>query len=156
MNVRHIILDDTNPLHRELAIYRTGNIGTVRLSDNSYRVYSSLDIDAHDLAALFHYGIIEALNTLPFISESGNGLDSWDEAFLPAATTSGLLRIIEPFLERLEKEKPQRILIGWQDEPQKIGYWRQIDPERSIAFLRRLKAFASEAATEGFDLEFLL
>jgi hypothetical protein len=156
MNVTHILIDDSNPLHRELPIYRTGQVGTVRLADNDYKVYSSIEISAHDYAALFHYRIVEAINELPFISESKNGLDSWDEAFLPSGNIGAMVRIIGECMRQVTEKEPERILLGWQDDPERIGYWRAIDPVRTVGFLGRLRDFASAAASEGYDLEFIL
>ena len=167
MNVTHILIDDANPLHRDLPICRSGQISTVRLSDKDYRVYDSLEISAHDLAALFHFGVVEALNTLPFISESNKGLDSWDEAFLPSGQIPAMLRIIGECIEAITEKKPEQVLLGWHELPEKTGlepdgaphgiaYWRVIDPARSLEFLGRLRDFAATAAEEGFDLEFIL
>jgi hypothetical protein len=75
MNVQRILINDSNPEHRKLSIYRTGIINRVRLQDKTYTIYHSLDIDAHNYAALFHYGLVESLNKLPFLSETSNGLD---------------------------------------------------------------------------------
>ncbi len=156
MNITHIQIDDTNPLHRELPIYRTGSVGAVRLSDAAYQVYDTLDINAHDMAALFHYGVVEALNSLRFISESDNGLDSWDEAFLPAAQIGGMVEILEGFLPAIAGRATERVLLGWQDDPEKIAYWRSLDPERAAAFVGELRDFACQAAANGHDLEFIL
>jgi hypothetical protein len=156
MNVTHILIDDSNQLHRELPIYRTGQVGSVRLGDSDYRVYSSIDISAHDLAALFHYGVIEALNLLPFLSETNKGLDSWDEAFLPSGQITEMSRIIGECMERMAGMEPERVLLGWQDDPVRIAYWRMLDPERTAGFLGRLRDFALSAADEGYDLEFML
>ncbi|NTV02663.1 MAG: hypothetical protein HGB04_07765 [Chlorobiaceae bacterium] len=167
MNVTHILIDDSNPLHRELPIYRSGQVSSVRLSDSSYRAYAALELSAHDLAALFHYGVIEAFNALRFISESGKGLDSWDEAFLPSGQIPAMLRIIGDFIETLSRNEPERILLGWHDVPEEAGispdgaplgiaYWREIDPAKSVEFLVRLREFAEEAARDGYDLEFIL
>ncbi|NTU57982.1 MAG: hypothetical protein HGB00_03565 [Chlorobiaceae bacterium] len=156
MTVRHILLDDENPLHRELPIYRAGQVGTVRLDDSDYKVYASIDISPHDLAALFHYGVAEALNALPFISESNNGLDSWDEAFLPSASIGGMLKIIDGCIENIGSKSPERVMLGWQDDPVKIAYWRALDPDKAVGFLRKLRDFAVEAAEGGYDLEFIL
>lgn len=156
MNATHILIDDSNPLHRELPIYRTGQIGTVRLADDDYRVYSSIEISAHDYAALFHYRIVEALNELPFISESKNGLDSWDEAFLPSGSIGGMVRIIGECIGNISEKEPERVLLGWQDDPVKIGYWRAIDPGRTVEFLGRVRDFATVAASDGYDLELIL
>jgi hypothetical protein len=156
MTVRHILLDDQNPLHRELAIYRSGQVGTIRLADSDYKVYSSIDIPAHDYAALFHYGVIEALNALPFISESKNGLDSWDEAFLPSASIGAMTKIIDGCIETIHTIKPGRVMLGWQDDPERIAYWRALDPEKAVDFLLKLREFATEAAEGGYDLEFIL
>jgi hypothetical protein len=156
MEITHILIDDSNPLHRELPIYRAGQVGTVRLADSDYRVYESIGITAHDMAALFHYGIIEALNALPFISEANNGLDSWDEAFLPSNRIPDLAGILRESVKSLSGREPERVLLGWQDDPGRIAYWREIDPERTVAFLDRLIAFAEQAAAQGCDLEFIL
>jgi hypothetical protein len=156
MNVRHILIDDTNLLHRELPIYREGQIDTIRLADTDYRIYSSMAISAHDLAAMFHFGVIEAFNALPFISESGNGLDSWDEAFLASTSIPALLGIVDACMERLQSEKTQQVVLGWQDEPVRIAYWRALDPEMLLSFLRKLREFAVEAQSGGFDLEFVI
>lgn len=156
MTVRHILIDDRNELHRELPIYRTGKVGAVRLSDSEYMVYRSLDICAHDMAALFHYGVIEALNALPFISEANNGLDSWDEAFLPSGNINAMTGIIDNCMDAISGKKTEHILLGWQDDPERIAYWREIDPEQTIGFLRKLLDFAASAAEKGYDLEFIL
>jgi hypothetical protein len=155
-STRHILIDDSNSLHRELAIYRAGQAGAVRLSDSEYKVYDSMEINAHDYAALFHYGMIEALNALPFISETNNGLDSWDEAFLASASISAMCGIIDNCIESIGGKSPERIVLGWQDDPERIAYWREIDPAMTLDFLRKLRNFASNAAGEGYDLEFIL
>jgi hypothetical protein len=156
MTARHILIDDQNPLHRELPIYRAGNIGAVKLSDSEYRVYDSLEIDARSYAALFHYGVIEALNALPFISESNNGLDSWDEAFLASASIGAMRGIIENCIESIGGKSPERIMLGWQDDPERIAYWREIDPAKTLDFLMKLRDFAASALDNGCDLEFIL
>jgi hypothetical protein len=156
MTVRHILIDDRNPQHRELPIYRTGQVGAVMLSDKEYMVYRSLDISAHDMAALFHYGVIEALNTLPFISETNNGLDSWDEAYLPSGTLETMNSIIDGCVDAISGKKTERIVLGWQDDPERIAYWREIDPETTIDFLRKLQDFSTKASEDGYDLEFIL
>jgi hypothetical protein len=156
MTVRHILIDDQNSLHRELPIYRAGQIGAVRLSDSEYKTYDSMAIDAHDYAALFHYDVIEALNALPFISESKNGLDSWDEAFLASASIGAMIGIIDQSIEKIAGKSPERIMIGWQDDPERIAYWREIEPARTLDFLQNLRDFAATAAEKGYDLEFIL
>jgi hypothetical protein len=167
MNVSHILIDDSNPLHRELPINRSGQVNTVRLAEGDYRVYASLEISAHDMAALFHYGVIEALNDLRFISESGKGLDSWDEAFLSSGQIPAMLRIIGDGIEALSQKVSERVLLGWHDVPEEnglspdggpqgIAYWREIDPGKVIDFLGRLREFAADAAEKGCDLEFIL
>ena len=156
MTVHHILIDDRNPLHRELPIYRAGQIGTVKLGDKEYKVYGSIDICAHDMAALFHYGVIEALNALPFISEANNGLDSWDEAFLPSASIQPMTKIIDGFIETIGTKSPEKVMLGWQDDPERIAYWRALDPQKSVDFLVKLRDFSEEAAAEGYDLEFIL
>lgn len=156
MRVTHILLDDQNPLHRELPIYRSGTIGAVRLADKRYKVYDSMEISAHDYTALFHYGVIEQLNALPFISESNNGLDSWDEAFLPSEATGRMNEIIDGCIGEIGEKSPEKVMLGWQDAPERIAYWREIKPEKTIEFLRKLKDFTAKAADEGYDLEFIL
>ncbi len=156
MTARHILIDDKNPLHRELPIYRAGQVGAVRLSDSEYKVYDSMEIDAQDYAALFHYGVIEALNALPFISESNNGLDSWDEAFLASASIGAMRGIIDSCIETIAGKSPERIMLGWQDDPERIAYWREIDPAKTLDFLTQLRDFASHALENGYDLEFIL
>jgi hypothetical protein len=156
MTVRHILIDDQNPLHRELAIYRAGQTNAVRLSDGEYKVYDSMEIDAQNYAALFHYSVIEALNALPFISESNNGLDSWDEAFLASANIGSMNGILDGCIDSIVEKSPERIVLGWQDDPERIAYWREIDPEKTLAFLRQLRDFAARAAQAGYDLEFIL
>lgn len=167
MKVTHILIDDSNPLHRELPIYRSGQINAVRLSDSDYRTYATLEIVAHDMAALFHYGVIEALNELPFVSETKKGLDSWDEAFLPSAQMPSMQGIIGACMAGIGGKGPERVLLGWHEVPEEAGvavdgaphgiaYWREIDPVKALSFLDRLQTFAAEAAGEGHDLEFIL
>ncbi|HHE33177.1 MAG TPA: hypothetical protein ENL07_11335 [Chlorobaculum parvum] len=156
MTVTHILLNDQNPLHRELPICRSGKIGTIRLADKNYKVYDSMEISAHDYTALFHYGVIEQLNALPFISESNNGLDSWDEAFLPSGAIGRMIEIIDEFVGEISGKSPEKVMLGWQDDPERIAYWREIDPERTIDFLRKLKNFAEKTENGGYDLEFIL
>lgn len=156
MRVTHILLDDQNPLHRELPIYRSGNIGAVKLADKRYKVYDSMEISAHDYTALFHYGVIEQLNALPFISESNNGLDSWDEAFLPTEAIGRMNKIIERCMSDIDGGSTEKVMLGWQDDPERIAYWREINPDRTIEFLRKLKNFAEKTEDGGYDLEFIL
>jgi hypothetical protein len=156
MKVHHILIDDTNPEHLALSICRTGKINRVKLDDSSYHTYGTLEIGAHDYAALFHYGITEALNRLSFISESGNGLDSWDEAFLHNNSLSTMQQVIETCASAINPEAGERILLGWQDQPVGIAYLRDINPAGFLSFLESLRKFAGESAREGFDLEFLL
>jgi hypothetical protein len=156
MTARHILIDDQNPLHRELPIYRTGSVSTIRLADQNYTMYASQEINAHDYTALFYYGVIEALNTLPFISETRNGLDSWDESFLPSCSIAAMTPIIGHCIKTITGKKMERIVLGWQDDPERIAYWRDIDPEKTVTFLRQLRDFAARAAEAGYDLEFIL
>ncbi|TNJ36814.1 hypothetical protein FGF66_11335 [Chlorobaculum thiosulfatiphilum] len=156
MTVRHILIDDQNSLHRELPIYRTGQVGAVRLSDGEYKVYDSLEINARDYAALFHYGVIELLNALPFISESKNGLDSWDEAFLASANIEAMTGILDKSIENIAGKSPERIMLGWQDDPEPVAYWREIDPASTLDLLRNLRDFAAKATAKSYDLEFIL
>jgi len=156
MNVQQILIDDENALHRELSIYRAGTINRVRLDDASYTTYGSLEIDAHNYAALFHYALPEALDRLPFISESGNGLDSWDEAFLHHSSLNGMKSILDEKIAAIDREKYETILLGWQDQPVGIAYFRQLEPPRFVAFLEQLNAFVAESSKSGYDLEFIL
>ena len=156
MNVQHILIDDNNAEHRDLSIYRTGKINRVRLEDKAYKIYSSIDIDAHDYAAFFHYGFAEALNTLPFISESNNGLDSWDEAFLHTGNLARMNSIIDERLKSINPETKEMILLGWQDQPIGVAYLRDLNPAKFLAFLQTLMQFIAESEAEGFDLEFML
>ena len=156
MNVQHILLDDNNPEHRQLSIYRTGMISRIRLDDPEYKVYATLELPAHDYAALFHYGMTEALNRLPFISESNNGLDSWDEAFLHNSSLATMNKIIEERAVLINPEKSERILLGWHDQPLRVAYLREIDPARFLIFLNTLTEFVAESEKEGYDLEFIL
>ena len=156
MNVHYILIDDLNPGHRELSICRTGTVNRVRLGDDNYRTYASLRIDAHDYAALFHYGIIEACNALPFLSESGNMLDSWDEAFLYRTHLQELATILADAAGKTERQTPETILLGWQDQPAAVAYLRRIDPEKTVACLERLVLFVKESEQGKYDLEFIL
>lgn len=156
MNVHHLLIDDRNPLHRELSIYRTGTVNQVRLRDRSYHVYGSLSIDAHDYAALFHYHIIEACNALPFLSESGNGLDSWDEALLHQTNFGTFLTILSREAGAIDTEKEETVVLGWQNHPEPVMYLRRIDPLKTLAFIDTLKLFVETSLEETFDLEFIL
>ena len=156
MNVHYILINDNNPEHRELSIYRTGKVNRVRLDDKTYTTYRSLEIEAHDYAALFHYGTAEALNKLPFLSESSNGLDSWDESFLHNSSLVAMNHIIDECTASINPEHKDRILLGWQDQPHSVAYIREIDPARFLAFIAALKQFVKESETEGCDLEFIL
>jgi hypothetical protein len=156
MNVNYLLIDDNNPEHSALSICRTGSVNRIRLNDATYRSYGTIDISAHNYAAFFHYGITEELNRLPFISESNNGLDSWDEALLHNSNIMALTRIIEEKRSAIEPEKSETILLGWQDEPVRVAYMRKIDPAIFLAFLETLVQFAEESAAQGFDLEFIL
>ena len=156
MNVQHILLDDNNPEHHELSIYRTGMINSVRLQDKSYKTYASIEIDAHNYAAFFHYDLPEVLNRLPFLSESKNGLDSWDETFLHNSSLGSMTQIIAERIETINTKHNEIILLGWQDQPVGVAYFREIDPARFLAFLGKLRAFVDESVTEGCDLEFIL
>ena len=156
MNVQHILINDNNAEHRDLSIYRTGKINRVRLDDKAYKIYSSIDIDAHDYAAFFHYGFPEALNTLPFLSESNNGLDSWDEAFLHNSSLARMNSMIDERLKSINPETKEMILLGWQDQPIGVAYLRELNPAKFLAFLQTLMQFIAESEAEGFDLEFML
>ncbi len=156
MNVQHILIDDNSPIHRELSIYRTGTINRVRLQDTSYKAYGTLEIDAHNYAAFFHYGLPELLSNLPFISESGNGLDSWDEAFLHSSSLGSMNTIIDERIASIDPEHHETILLGWHDQPVGVAYFRDIDPGRFIEFLGTLRKFVEESSEEKYDLEFIL
>ncbi len=156
MNVHHIFIDDNNPDHLALSIYRTGRINRIHLDDSTYKTYGSFEIDAHDYAALFHYGISESLNNLPFISETGNGLDSWDEAYLHSSSLAELEKIVTEAAADMDPDSMERILLGWQDQPVGLAYLRKIDSSKFIAFLEAFRAFITESASEGYDLEFIL
>ncbi len=156
MNVQHILIDDNNPEHHELSIYRTGRINRVRLQDKSYKTYCSLEIGAHDYAAFFHYDLPEFLNRLPFISESGNGLDSWDEAFLHNSSLGSMNQIIAERIASIDTEHNEIILLGWQEQPVGVAYFRDIDSARFLVFLGKLRVFIEESVTDGCDLEFIL
>ena len=156
MNVQHIIINDSNPEHRELSIYRSGKINRVKLQDKTYTTYHSLEIDGHDYAAFFHYGIAEALNKLPFLSESNNGLDSWDEAFLHNSSLASMNRILDEYTAEIAPEKKEIILLGWHDQPLRVAYLREIDPAIFLAFIAALKRFVEESEEQGCDLEFIL
>jgi hypothetical protein len=156
MNVQHILIDDSNPEHRELSICRTGTLNRVRLGDGGYHAYASLSIDGHDYAALFHYGIVEACGALPFISESGNGLDSWDEAYLPSGSLNRLRRIIGEAAGSVDPGKEETILLGWQDQPAAIAWLRRIEPQKFLGFIETLLGFIEESERDGYDLEFIL
>jgi hypothetical protein len=156
MNVQHILINDSNPEHRELSIYRTGKVNRIRLQDTTYTTYNSLEMDGHNYAAFFHYGIAEALNKLPFLSESSNGLDSWDEAFLHNSSLQSMIRIIDECSATINPEKKEIILLGWHDQPLRVAYLREIDPARFLAFISTLKQFVEESQAQGCDLEFIL
>ena len=156
MNVQHILINDSNSEHRELSIYRTGTVNRIRLQDKTYTTYNSLAIDAHDYAAFFHYGIAEALNKLPFLSENNNGLDSWDEAFLHNSSLKSMIGIIDERITAIDPENKETILLGWQDQPLRLAYLREIDPTKFLAFLVLLKQFIEKSEAQGCDLEFIL
>jgi hypothetical protein len=115
-----------------------------------------MEIGAPDYAAFFHYGFPEALNRLPFLSESNNGLDSWDEAFLHNSSLRLMNSIIDECVESINPEKRETILLGWQDQPVGVAYLRNLDPARFLAFIKTLKEFIAESEAEGYDLEFML
>ncbi len=156
MDTTHIFIDDENPAHRELSIYRTGEINLVRLTDTEYATYGTLSLSAHDHTALFHFDIVESLNRLPFISETGHGLDSWDEAFLHHGNIEGMLAILEICRNAVDPEKEENALLGWHDTPVAAAYWRRIDAKSFLRFLSELNAFAENALKERYDLEFIL
>ena len=156
MEITHILIDDANPAHRELSIYRTGEINRVRLTDNDYRTYGTLEISAHNHTALFHFDIVESLNELPFISETGHGLDSWDEAFLHHSQFEKMLSILRDTEQKIYPKKQEKALLGWHDTPAATAYWRTIDPQEFLSFLDELKTFVSETIEGNYDLEFIL
>lgn len=156
MDITHIIIDDNSPAHRELSIYRTGTINQVHLTDNNYRTYGTLEISAHDHTALFHYSIIESLNELPFVSEAGHGLDSWDEAFLHHSQLGKMLSILNVEGKKIIPGKKEQALLGWHDTPAAAAYWRTIDSQEFLSFLDKLKTFVEESIEDKYDLEFIL
>lgn len=156
MNVHHIFIDDNNPDHLALSICRTGTINRIHLDDSGYKTYGTFEIDAHNYAALFHYGIAESLNTLPFISETGNGLDSWDEAYLHNGSLAAFEKLTSGAAAEMKPDTRERILLGWQDQPVGVAYLRDIDSSKFIEFLEALGVFAAESAAQGYDLEFIL
>lgn len=156
MDITHIIIDDTNPVHRELSIYRTGEISRIRLSDKAYKVYGRLEITAHNHAALFHYGIVESLNALQFVSEAGHGLDSWDEAFLHHSQLEKMSLILGECEKKIDPEKQEKALLGWHDSPVAAAYWRTIDPREFLRFLEQLQTFTKKTIQDNYDLEFIL
>jgi len=155
MKVTYILIDDADPRHRELSICRSGTINRVLLEDYGYKVYSSIAVDAHNYAALFHYGLADALSGLPFMSESGNGLDSWDEAFLHCSSLKTMLNIIAEERRKIDPENPETVLLGWQEEPP-AAFLREIDPQRFLSFLNELSLFVRTTIKEDADLEFIL
>ncbi|MCW8797957.1 MAG: hypothetical protein OQK66_03190 [Prosthecochloris sp.] len=156
MDISRIVLNDDNPQHRELAIYRTGTINQVRLVDESYIVYDTLEVSAHNHSALFHFGLVEALNRLVFISESGHGLDSWDEAFLHHSQIESMTEIIDECGRTIEPGKTETIMLGWHKEPLAVSYWREIKSDEALSFLDDLRRFAQQALQKQYDLEFIL
>ena len=156
MDITHIFIDDENPAHHELSIYRTGEINLVRLTDPEYATYGTLHLSAHDHTALFHFDIVESLNRLPFISETGQGLDSWDEAFLHHDSIEKMLAILETSRNAIDPEKEGNALLGWHDTPVAAAYWRRIDTKSFLRFLSELSTFAEKAMKERYDLEFIL
>lgn len=156
MEITHVLIDDANPAHRELSIYRTGTINRIRLTDSDYRTYGTLEISAHDHTGLFHFDIVASLNELPFVSETGHGLDSWDEAFLHHSQLEKMISILSETERKIDPRKKEKALLGWHDTPVAAAYWRTIDPETFMSFLKTLKTFVSETIEHGFDLEFIL
>jgi hypothetical protein len=115
-----------------------------------------MEIDAHNYAAFFHYNLPELLNNLPFISECGNGLDSWDEAFLHNSSLGTMKNIIDERMASINPEHHETILLGWQNQPVGVAYVRDIEPGRFLEFLGKLSGFVEESADAGCDLEFIL
>ena len=155
MDVTYILLDDHNPLHQELAIYRTGSINYVKLTDSNYHLYKTLDVDAHNYAALFHYGLVDAMNHLPFITENGCGLDSGNEALLHHSTLPALRALLEKEISVIRTKTDETIVVGWQNEPVGIAYLRALDTHRFSQFLTSLLHFIEESEQQQYDLEFL-
>ena len=155
MQVTYIVLDDHNPLHRELSIYRTGIIQRICMDDAAYKTYGSLEVDGHNYAACFHYGLVESLNRLPFLSESDSGLESGEEALLHRSRLAEFLGIAKEALATLDDTHRETILVGWQQEPVAIAYLRALDAERFAAFLISLLHFIEESELQQYDLEFL-
>ncbi|WP_294343165.1 hypothetical protein [Prosthecochloris sp.] len=156
MEITHLFIDDANPEHRALSIYRTGAINRVYLTDGEYRTYGTLEISAHNHTALFHFDIVESLNELPFVSETGHGLDSWDEAFLHHSQLGKMLAILAKTERKIDPQKKEKALLGWHDTPIAAAYWRTIDPKEFSRFLNELKTFVLETIEKEYDLEFIL
>jgi hypothetical protein len=153
---KKIQLQDNNPLHKELSIYREGTVHQIDIEDSKHTIYESLSISAHDYTALFHYGIVERLNTLKFISETDHGLDSWDEAILPKSEVAKLIDLLQKELTELEEKSHENVMVGWVDDPEKISFWRQIDTDNFKRFLIRLINFTENALKSNRDMEFVM
>lgn len=153
---RKVFLDESVEDHRRLAIYRTGTVNAVRLADAGYVIYESLPIPFRVYAALFHFGVIDELNRLNFVSETGNGLDSWDESYLNHAQIPALHQILNDAGLRLRKVPNEEVMLGWQDAPEQISYWISVDGGETEMFLESLKNFIAQAALKRCDIEFIL
>lgn len=153
---KKIQLNDNNPTHQELSIYREGDVYQVNIKNPSPTPYASLHISAHHYTALFHYGLVERFNSLTFISETNNGLDSWDEAILPHSQLKPFLDMLKKELESLQTMSDENVMIGWIEEPEKISFWRKIKIEQFKAFVLALIDFTEEALEKERDLEFVL
>ncbi|MBC8043861.1 MAG: hypothetical protein IAF08_10515 [Rhizobacter sp.] len=153
---RKVFLDESVEDHRSLAIYRTGTVNAVRLADADYVIYESLSIPVRVYAALFHFGVIDALNKLHFVSETGNGLDSWDEAYLDHAQIPALLQILNDAGLRRREIPDEEVMLGWQDAPELVSYWIRVSSGETEVFLESLKNFVERAALKRCDVEFIL
>lgn len=67
-----------------------------------------------------------------------------------------MIEIIDECVGEIRGKSPEKVMLGWQDDPERIAYWREIDPAETLGFLRDFQKFAAKAAKEGYDLEFIL
>ena len=99
---------------------------------------------------------MESLDKLPFISETGHGLDSWDEAFLHHSQLEKMLPILREAGKKIDPQKKEKALLGWHDSPVAAAYWRTINPQQFLSFLDKLETFVFETIEGNYDLEFIL
>ena len=107
-------------------------------------------------ALLLPLTIMLRLNALPFISETNNGLDSWDEAILPNAMLNQLTELLTNELKSLAQKEDENIMLGWVEKPEKISFWRQIHITEFKGFMTELIEFCNSAITRSYDIEFIL